>query len=164
MFLCVAHFVFWYGMHVFDTEDVSQAARPYEAWDAINHRNPERRILVNQEIAKTPGRMLIFVRYWPQHIFQDEWVYNEADIDAARVVWARDLGEPENEKLRRYYPSRSVWLLEPDARPPKLEAYRENEVKPETMSPATTPSALSPTSPPVKPPTQPQLRFEDVPR
>ena len=41
----------------------------------------------------------------------------------ARVVWARDLGAAENEKLRRYYPDRNVWLLEPDARPPKLTRY-----------------------------------------
>jgi hypothetical protein len=56
-------------------------------------------------------------------MFQDEWVYNAADIDAARVVWARDLGTTENEKLRRYYPDRTVWRLEPDARPPKLSRY-----------------------------------------
>ena len=67
---------------------------------------------------KFRGKLLVVVRYWPQHIFQDEWVYNRADIDGARVVWARDLGAAENEKLRRYYPDRSVWLLEPDARPP----------------------------------------------
>jgi hypothetical protein len=72
------------------------------------------------------------VRYWPQHIFQDEWVYNEADIDAARVVWARDLGAAENQKLQHYYPDRTVWLLEPDARTPALSPYRAE-------LPATTP-------------------------
>jgi hypothetical protein len=66
---------------------------------------------------------LVFVRYWPRHIFQDEWIYNAADIDGARVVWARDLGGAEDEKLRRYYPDRTAWLLEPDARPPKLTSY-----------------------------------------
>jgi hypothetical protein len=67
--------------------------------------------------------VLVFVRYWPGHVFQEEWVWNAADIDASRVVWARDLGEPEDEKLRRYYPDRAVWLLEPDARPPLLTPY-----------------------------------------
>jgi hypothetical protein len=161
VFLCVAHFVFWYGMHLCDTEDFSLGVRPFETWDAINHRNPERRILINQQIALIPGQMLVFVRYWPQHIFQEEWVYNEADIDRARVLWARDLGEPENEKLRRYYPDRKVWLLEADARPPKLVEYPTPEVKPK-------PETAQPSGPPEpkkeKAPTQPQLRFEDVPR
>jgi len=120
---CAVHFLFWYGLHLFDNAEVSVAMRPYETWDAINHRNPERRIYVNRQIADIPGKVLVFVRYSPQHIFQDEWVYNAADIDGARVVWARDLGEAENEKLRRYYPDRAVWLLEPDSRPPRLTAY-----------------------------------------
>ena len=40
-FVCVAHFLFWYGLHVFDTGEISLAARPYETWDNINHGNPE---------------------------------------------------------------------------------------------------------------------------
>jgi hypothetical protein len=156
LFLCIAHFVFWYGMHVVDHEDFSLSMRPYETWDAINHGNPERRVMVNQEVAKIPGQALILVRYWPNHIFQEEWVYNEADIDRARVVWARDMGEPANETLRRYYPNRSVWLLKADARPPELEPYHEEQPK------------LPPAEPvPEKPKrqttrTQPALRFEQV--
>src|SRR5260370_24386143 len=123
MFLCTAHFIFWYGLHVFDDKEFSLALRRYETWNAINHRNPERRILVNQGLAQVPGKLLVFVRYTPRHTFQDEWVYNAADIDGARIVWARDLGEPENEKLRRYYPDRVGMLLEPDVRPPRLGLY-----------------------------------------
>jgi hypothetical protein len=121
--LCVAHFLFWYGVHAFDDAEVSLAMRPYETWDAINHGNPERRIYVNRQLSAIPGKLLVFVRYYPQHIFQDEWVYNAADIDGARVVWARDLGEAEDEKLRSYYPDRAVWLLELDFRQPRLTAY-----------------------------------------
>jgi hypothetical protein len=129
VFLCVAHFIFWYGLHVFDDSQVSVAMRPYETWDAINHGNPERRIYVNRQLAAVPGRLLVFVRYYPQHIFQDEWVYNAADIDSARVVWARDLGADEDEKLRAYYPDRAVWLLEPDFRVPKLTAFSPEGVR-----------------------------------
>jgi len=123
VFLCVAEFAFWYTLHLFDDAGWSLAFRQYETWEAIDRRNPERRAAVNRQLARAPGRQLVFVRYWPHHIFQDEWVYNAADIDRAPVVWARDLGPAENEKLRRYYPDRTVWLLEPDARPPRLTTY-----------------------------------------
>jgi len=110
--LCIAQFALEYGLHAFSDNPWSLALR-----------NPERRVAVNNQLTRAPGKQLVFVRYWPRHIFQDEWVYNAADIDGARVVWARDLGAAEDDKLRRYYPDRTAWLLEPDARPPRLTAY-----------------------------------------
>jgi hypothetical protein len=123
LFLCAIHFVFWYSLHFFDDQDFARAMMRYETWDSINHQNPERRILVNQQLAQIPGQVLVFVRYTPHHIFQDEWVYNEASLDSARIIWARDLGPDENDKLRALYPGREVLLLEPDARPPRLTPY-----------------------------------------
>jgi len=123
MVLCVFQFAFWYAMHVFDDRAFSKNARVFETWNGLNHGNPERRIAVRRELDSIPGKLLVFVRYSPAHIFQDEWVYNEADIDRARVVWARDLGPDENAKLRAYYPDRQALLLEVDLRPPELREY-----------------------------------------
>jgi len=122
LFFCAAHFVFWYGIHLFASDDFALAVTSYETWDAINRGDPEGRISVGNQLAQVPGKQLVFVRYGPQHTIM-EWVHNAADIDNARVVWARDLGAEENEKLRRYYPDRNVWLLEPDVRPPRLMRY-----------------------------------------
>jgi predicted PurR-regulated permease PerM len=124
LLLSAAHFLFWYGLHFFDQQPFSMALRQYETWDAINHGDPAGRTAIQRALAEVPGKQLVFVRYWSQHIFQQEWVYNAADVDGARIVWARDLGADENDKLRRYYPDRAAWLLEPDARPPKLSLYQ----------------------------------------
>ncbi|HKW96265.1 MAG TPA: hypothetical protein VJN43_00960 [Bryobacteraceae bacterium] len=122
LLLCAVHFAFWYGVHLFDDQEFLQTVASYETWDLINHGDPQGRIAVNRQLAAVPGRQLVFVRYWPRHLFE-EWVHNPADIDSARIVWARDLGASENEKLLRYYPDRTPWLLEPDARPPRLTRY-----------------------------------------
>ena len=122
LFLCAAHFVFWYGLHFSRSEPLDAAMTPYETWDAINHGDPEGRIAINRQLAALAGKQLVFVRYYPPHEFR-EWVHNAAVIDGAQIVWARDLGPEENEKLRRYYPDHTAWLLEPDFRPPRLAPY-----------------------------------------
>ena len=123
LFLCVTQFVFWFGLHASRNEELYLAMTPYESWDAINHGDPEGRIAIHQQLAGVPGRQLVLVRYWPQHQFQ-EWVHNAADVDGSLIVWARDLGPEENQKLLRYYPDRTAWLLEPDAHPPRLRRYQ----------------------------------------
>ena len=54
-----------------------------------------------------------------------EWVYNEANIDSSKVVWARDMGSTDNEELIRYFKTARVWLLEADDMPPKLSRLTE---------------------------------------
>lgn len=118
--LCVAEFAVWYGLHLFESPTLYPILR-YETWDSVTHVSP-RRIIVSRQLAATPGQLLVFVRYSPHHVYQDEWVWNAADIDASRIVYARDLGPSENEKLIRYFPNRKVLLLEPDFYPPRISA------------------------------------------
>jgi hypothetical protein len=117
--LCAAHFLFWYGVRLFG---IAPALTAYDTWDFVNYGDPEGRIAINRQLEEAPGKQLVFVRYWPAHQF-DEWIQNAADIDRARVVWALDLGPAENETLRQYYSDRKAWLLEPDAKPPRLVRY-----------------------------------------
>jgi hypothetical protein len=64
-------------------------------------------------------------RYAPHHDFDREWVYNEADIDAAKVVWARDMGRSANQELLDYFRDRKVWLVEADSPAPQLRPYTD---------------------------------------
>jgi hypothetical protein len=119
LILCLAHFLFWYGIHLAGNQNLLFATSGDESWDDINYGDPEGRIAINNELAKAPGKQLVFVHYSPQH-GAHEWIHNAADIDTAPVVWAIDLGPSEDDALRRYYPDRHAWLLEADAHPPKL--------------------------------------------
>lgn len=118
--LCIAEFAVWYTLHLVDSLAFYPILK-YETWDAIGHGN-NRRADVNRRLAAIPGHLLVFVRYSPHHIYQDEWVWNSADIDASRIVYARDLGQNEDQKLIHYFPDRKILLLQPDDSPPALSS------------------------------------------
>ncbi len=119
--LCFAQFVFWYGVHAQHDQGILRAMSAWETGDGINTGDPENRIAINRQLAQAPGKQLVFVRYYSNHGYH-EWIHNAADIDNARVVWALDRGG-ENDKLKAYFPDRQVWLMLPDALPPRLAPY-----------------------------------------
>jgi hypothetical protein len=81
------------------------------------------RLVLKKKIEEMPGKYLIVVRYAKHHNVHDEWVYNGADIDGAKTVWARELSPEQNAKLFAYFKDRTVWLVTPDIDSTELLPY-----------------------------------------
>jgi hypothetical protein len=89
-----------------------------EPWDPIKFR-----VQFANQLNAIPGTHLVIVHYSPQHIPYREWVYNGADIDGSKVVWAREIPGVSLQPLLDYFRGRQVWLAEPDTSPPRLSRY-----------------------------------------
>ena len=81
------------------------------------------RAALQKKLEQLPEKQLVVVRYERGHLSFAEWVYNAADIDASKVVWARELTPVDNQKLIKYFSDRRVWLLEADEKPHRLSEY-----------------------------------------
>jgi hypothetical protein len=57
------------------------------------------------------GTHLVFVRYDDDFPFSREWVWNAADMQAARVIFAHDLGV-KNQLLMAAHADRTVWFIQ----------------------------------------------------
>jgi hypothetical protein len=88
------------------------------------HRSPGNlaRAEVENELRALGGRHLAIVRYGESHHWMDEWVYNEADIDSAAVVWAREMDPEANAVLIEYFRDRRIWLVTPEE-VPRIRPY-----------------------------------------
>ena len=82
------------------------------------------RAAIEEKLSHTSGKHLILVRYEEDHNIHDEWVYNGAEIDSAKVLWARELDPEQNAKLLAYFKDRHVWLVEPDKDNTELIPYQ----------------------------------------
>ena len=99
---------------------VQQVAKPQMPF---GYPGDLRRAEILRRLESLPGRQLAIVRYSPEHDVVHEWVYNRADIDDAKVVWAREMGPLENSELLSYFRDRTAWLVEPDQAPAGLSPY-----------------------------------------
>ena len=94
-----------------------------ESWCCAQPGNQNKdRILAM--LRKTGGKHLVIVepKNDPDNLLQ--WIYNQADIDASPVVWARDLGAEKDRALVEYFRGRSVWLVDPNVQPARITPYQ----------------------------------------
>ena len=88
-------------------------------------KQPLDRSRILDQLQQIPGEHVVIVRYHPGHdSMLDEWVFNSADVNSAKVIWARDMGT-KNDELVKYFKNRKIWLVEPDDHPLKLAPYVE---------------------------------------
>jgi hypothetical protein len=73
------------------------------------------------------GEHLIIVRYSKKHNPHKEWVYNHADIDGSKVVWARAMNPAKDAELLSYFANRQAWLLEPELQQLQMLDHEPNK-------------------------------------
>jgi hypothetical protein len=78
------------------------------------------RARILQQLEATPGQHLVVVHYGADHDVLREWVYNRADIDRAKVVWAREMSPAEDQELYSYFRGRKIWVVDADDVEPRL--------------------------------------------
>jgi len=96
-------------------------------WIGPSSLSGAKRAKVETRLEQIPGKQLAIVRYSPTHDSRDEWVYNSADVDRSKIVWAWDMGEAGNRELIDYYKDRTVWLVEPDTEPATVSPYMDRK-------------------------------------
>jgi hypothetical protein len=69
---------------------------------------------ITRKLEQNPGQHLVLVRYGSRHEMYEELVFNRADIDHSRVVWARSVDPEKDKRLIDHFAGRNVWLLEED--------------------------------------------------
>ncbi len=84
------------------------------------------RVQIQRQLNATPGKHLVIVSYSDTHSVHEEWVYNGADIDGSKIVWARDMGPEVNAKLVHYFKDRTAWVAEEGPGNVSLTPYSED--------------------------------------
>lgn len=67
---------------------------------------------IQADLERRGGKHLVIVHHPWHDLAWHDWIYNNADIDHAPIVWARDMGYEANKELLAYYPDRQVWFVD----------------------------------------------------
>jgi hypothetical protein len=84
--------------------------------------DPSRAAIV-ERLSHTPGKHLVIVRYPEGYNVHDDWVFNGAEIDSAKLLWARETNRQQDQKLLAYFKDRQIWLIEPEEDNTELIPY-----------------------------------------
>jgi hypothetical protein len=101
---------------------------PLTYWERATEPHGATRAYIQNWLSSRSRKQLVIVRYAPRHSPNQEWVYNGADIDASKVVWAREMDDQSNAQLLHYFKDREVWLLQADVVPQHVVHYSSDMV------------------------------------
>jgi hypothetical protein len=105
------------AMHLPFTQKVN-----FQSWCCVKPGNPNKaRILAMLDSSDGKHLALVKPKTDPDNVLQ--WIYNDADIDASKVVWARDLGAEGNRALLEYFRDRKIWVVDPNVEPATILPY-----------------------------------------
>lgn len=96
-------------------------------WYGPGHFGTERKAIAD-ELENQPGKQLAIVYRGSRRNVLDEWVYNGADIDSQKVIWARAMSPVQNSELIQYYKDRRVWLVNADDLPATVTPYSDQSL------------------------------------
>jgi hypothetical protein len=91
-------------------------------WYGPEHFGTER-AQIEAGLERLPEKQLVLVQASDKRESLDQWVYNAADIDSSKVVWANDMAPADNLQLIQHYPDRKVWLVQMDTMPATISPY-----------------------------------------
>jgi MFS family permease len=92
-------------------------------WEVPRQDHRDYRAAIVSRLTGRSRPQLVVVRYRIDHTPHQEWIYNRADIDKSKIVWAHEMDPASNRTLLRYFAGREAWLLEADGQPPRLVPY-----------------------------------------
>lgn len=92
-------------------------------WCSVPPTNMERASICAKLNRKPEDQLVIVKQYGTGKNTSFNWVYNRADLQSAKIIWADDMGPAKNQKLIRYFRDRRVWLLNVDKQPVELVPY-----------------------------------------
>lgn len=81
------------------------------------------RARLQAQLERLPGEHVVIVHSPTSYGGAQDWIYNEPDIDHAKVIWARDMGEDKNQELVGYFHNRNIWYIDQNDGLMRLQAY-----------------------------------------
>ena len=104
---------------------------PMAYWDRATEPHRDPRAYIESWLSARPRKQLVLVRYAELHPVNQEWVYNGADINGSKVLWAREMDRKSNARLLAYFHDREAWLVEADVNPQRAVRYSSSRLLPE---------------------------------
>ncbi|HEX4274570.1 MAG TPA: hypothetical protein VHZ74_04415 [Bryobacteraceae bacterium] len=104
-------------------QNADQLGLPLTYWEHSLEPHGAPREAIEHWLTLRSRPQLVVVRYAPDHSPNQEWVYNHADIDGSKVVWAREMDAASDARLLEYFKGREVWLLRADVWPQHVVPY-----------------------------------------